>query len=63
MFSYDVQQKMIRDYLFNHTKDFGRFYCELMVSSPELYKQFMEGFYDELREFGEDRGKSTKNGI
>ena len=45
---WDYTEKMMRDFMFNHAKDFGKFYCQMMVDSPKLYKEFTEGFMEEL---------------
>ena len=47
MFGWDYNEKLLKDYIYNHAKDFGRLYCELMMDYPILFKQFMEGFYEE----------------
>lgn len=54
MFSWQYNEKMLKDLIYNHSKDFGRFYCQIMLDSPKLYIQFMEGFNEEYE-------KRTKN--
>lgn len=49
MYNWDFSNKLMKDFMFNHAKDFGKFYCELMLESPKLYKEFMEGFYEEYQ--------------
>lgn len=48
MMGWDYTEKMMRDFMFNHAKDFGKFYCQMMVDSPKLYREFTEGFMEEL---------------
>lgn len=48
MMGWEYTEKMMRDFFFNHAKDFGKFYCQMMMDSPKLYKEFTEGFMEEL---------------
>ena len=48
MFSWQYNEKIMKDIIYNHAYDFGKFYCELMMDSPKVYKEFMKGFHDEL---------------
>ena len=73
MIGWDYTEKMMRDFMFNHAKDFGKFYYQMMVDSPKLYMEFMEGFYDEYQKRhsddyepkgsgrGTDKGSSSSN--
>ncbi len=38
----------MKDLLYQHSKDFGRFYCELMLDYPMLFEQFMQGYMEEF---------------
>ena len=49
MVGWDYSQKMMKDFMFNHAKDFGKMYCEMLLESPKLYKDFMDGFYEEYQ--------------
>ena len=55
----------MKDLLYNHANDFGRFYCQLMLDSPLIYKEFMKGFHDELdrRTRGNDTTPPDQNGV
>lgn len=63
MFSWQYNEKLVKDLLYNHANDFGRFYCQLMLDSPLIYREFMKGFHDELerRTRGNDTSSSKKD--
>lgn len=65
MFSWQYNEKIVKDYIYNHAADFGRFYCQLMLDSPLIYKEFMKGFQDELerRTRGDDPPPTDKTGV
>lgn len=71
MHSWQYNEKVIKNLLYNHARDFGRFYCQLMLDSPLLYKEMIEGYYDELntrfgkgnRAGGNDKTPPDKNGV
>lgn len=65
MFSWQYNEKLMKDLLYNHANDFGRFYCQLMLDSPLIYKEFMKGFHNELerRTRGDDTPPSDQNGV
>lgn len=65
MLSWQYNEKIMKDLIYNHANDFGRFYCQLMLDSPLIYKEFMKGFHDELerRTRGDDTPPSDKNGV
>lgn len=65
MFSWQYNEKMLKDIIYNHAQDFGRFYCELMMDSPQIYKEFMKGFHDELerRTGRNDPTPTDENGV
>ena len=65
MYSWQYNEKIMKDLIYNHAKDFGRFYCQLMLDSPLIYKEFMKGFHDELerRTGGNDTPPSNKDGV
>jgi hypothetical protein len=48
MVGLDYTEKMMKDFFFNHAKDFGRFYCQMMIESPKLAKEFTDGFTEEM---------------
>ena len=54
MMGWDYSQKMMKDFMFNHAKDFGKMYCEMLLESPKLYKDFMDGFYEEYQKRHKD---------
>lgn len=57
MFSWQYNEKMMKDWIYNHSKDYGRFCCELMLDYPLLYSEYLKGFQDELeKRFGEGAG-------
>jgi hypothetical protein len=58
MFSWQYNEKMLKEYVTNHSKDFGRFYCELMLEYPKHYKEFLEGFYEEYMKRMNDDNKT-----
>lgn len=58
MYSWQYNEKILKDLIYNHSKDFGRFYCELMLDSPKLYIQFMEGFNEEYEKRLKDDNKT-----
>lgn len=58
MYSWQYNEKILKDLIYNHSKDFGRFYCELMLDSPKLYIQFMEGFNEEYEKRIKDDNKT-----
>jgi hypothetical protein len=64
MFSYKYTEDTMKRFMFEHARDMGKFYASILLKSPDLYKQFMEGFYDELlREDGEgERGPDKEGG-
>jgi hypothetical protein len=64
MFSYKYTEDTARRFFFDHAKDMGKFYAHILFKSPELYKQFMEGFYEEcVREYGTgERGPDKEGG-
>jgi hypothetical protein len=49
MYSWQFNEKVIKDLIYNHSKDFGRFCCELAFDMPEIYQEFYNGFYEELK--------------
>lgn len=55
----------MKDLIYNHANDFGRFYCELMLDSPKIYSEFMKGFHNELdrRTRGDDPKSPDQNGV
>lgn len=64
MYSWKYNEKILKDIIYNHAQDFGRFYCELMLDSPNIYKEFMKGFQNELerRTQGNDSPTTDKDG-
>lgn len=62
MVGWDYTEKMMRDFVFNHAKDFGKFYCQMLIDSPKVYKEFMEGFYDEYQKRYSDDYESERSG-
>jgi hypothetical protein len=48
MYGWQYNEKILKDLLYNHSKDFGRFYCELMLDYPKLFEQFMQGYMEEF---------------
>jgi hypothetical protein len=48
MFSWQYNEKMVTDWVYNHARDYGRLCCQLMLDSPTIYKEFLKGFDDEL---------------
>ena len=65
MFSWQYNEKIVKDYIYNHANDFGRFYCQILLDSPLIYKEFMKGFHDELdrRTRGNDTSPTDTNGV
>jgi hypothetical protein len=65
MFGWQYNEKLVKDYYYSHAKDFGRLYCELMLDSPTIYREFMKGFHDELerRTRGNDTTPTDKTGV
>ena len=64
MFSYKYTEDTIKRFWFDHARDMGKFYAQIIKESPHTYVQFMEGFYDEyLREHGSgERGPDKEGG-
>lgn len=58
MYSWQYNEKILKDLIYNHSKDFGRFYCQIMLDSPKLYIQFMEGFNEEYEKRFKDDNKT-----
>lgn len=71
MYSWQYNEKIFKEMVYNHSMDFGRFYCQLMLDAPLLYGKMMEGFFDEFsnrfrqgqRTGGDDSPPSDKNGV
>lgn len=65
MFSWQYNEKIVKDYIYNHAADFGRFYCQIMLDSPKIYAEFMKGFHDELerRTGRNDPTPTDENGV
>lgn len=65
MFGWHYNEKLVKEYVYNHANDFGRLYCELMLDSPKIYQEFMKGFQDELkrRVGGNDTPPTDKTGV
>jgi len=65
MYSWQYNEKIVKDFIYNHAQDFGRFYCELMLDSPKIYKEFMKGFHNELerRTKGNDTASTDKSSV
>lgn len=65
MFGWNYNEKLVKEYFYGHAYDFGRLYCELMLDSPLIFKDFTKGFHDELerRIGGNDTPPSDKNDV
>jgi hypothetical protein len=65
MFGWQYNEKILKDYMHNHSKDFGRLCCEIMFDFPVMYKEFIRGFDEELarRTRGNDSPPSDKDGV
>lgn len=65
MFSWQYNEKILKDWIYNHAQDFGRLYCELMMDYPKIFREFMKGFHDELerRTRGDDTPPTDKTGV
>ena len=65
MFSWDYNEKMVKDWIYNHSEDCGRFCAQIMLDSPLIYKNFLKGFDDELerRIRGNDPTPTDKDGV
>jgi hypothetical protein len=60
MFGWQYNEKILKDYMHNHSKDFGRLCCEIMLDFPMMYADFLKGFDDELkRRIGRNDTPST----
>lgn len=63
MFSYKYSEDTFKRFFFDNAKEMGRLSAQCMYKWPDLYKQFMEGFYDEyLREHGSSERGPDKEG-
>lgn len=49
MYSWQFNEKILKDLIYNHSKDFGRFYCQIALDSPKLYQEFWVGFLEEIQ--------------
>lgn len=71
MYSWQYNEKILKDLLYNHSYDFGRFYCQLLLDYPLLYGQLIKGFSDEFSNRfrqgsttrGNDSASSDKDGV
>lgn len=71
MFSWQYNEKILTEFIYNHAQDFGRLYCQIMLDSPKIFREFMKGFHDELdnrvrqgqRVGGDDTPPSDENGV
>ena len=61
MFGWQYNEKILKDYMYNHAKDFGRLYCELALDYPIIWTEFMKGFTDELNKRAGRHDTSSTN--
>lgn len=48
MYSYKYNEKMLKDWITNHSEDFGRLCGEMFCMTPKLYLDFTKGFIEAL---------------
>jgi hypothetical protein len=65
MLSWQYNEKIMKDLIYNHARDYGRFCAQLMLDFPLIYKDFIKGFDDELtrRTRGDDPSPTDKDGV
>lgn len=65
MYSWQYNEKIIKDIIYNRARDYGRFVAEVMLDSPKICAEFMKGFNDELerRTGGYDTPPSDSDGV
>lgn len=54
MYSYKYNEKMWKEWMINHSEDFGRLCGEMFYTSPKLYLDFTKGFLEALNAKKED---------
>lgn len=48
MFSWEYNEKILKDWIYNHAEDYGRLCAQIFMDSPLVYKNFLQGFGNEL---------------
>lgn len=50
MYSYKYNEKMWKEWVVNHSKDYGSFCGELFMLTPKIYLDFAQGFMEAINE-------------